>query len=131
MNFGREPLIGNAAHPRPADLPPLNASQSEALDIVESIAVATQFEFATQPGDIHFANNLAILHRRDKFVDCEAEGRKRHLVRMRLRNAGLSWGVPPELKPFWDKAFGHEGDHQVWHIEPTPDGFFPLRVYPF
>jgi hypothetical protein len=129
MNFGRASLLGNAAHPRSADLPSLSARQREALDVVEAIAIANQFEFATKPGDIHFINNLAVLHRRAGFTDSEADGKKRHLVRMRLRNASEGWGIPAELKAFWDEAFGPEGD-MVWHIEPMPEGFFPLRLYP-
>jgi Taurine catabolism dioxygenase TauD, TfdA family len=129
MNFGRASLLGNAAHPRSADLPSINASQREALDTVEAIAIANQFEFATQLGDIHFINNLAVLHRREDFTDSEADGKRRHLVRMRLRNASEGWSIPAELKAFWDEAFSPKGK-TAWHIEPMPEGFFPLRLYP-
>jgi hypothetical protein len=60
MNFGRTPLLGSASHPRPSDLPALTALQSEALDAIEAIGRATQLEMRTEPGDIHFINNLAI-----------------------------------------------------------------------
>jgi hypothetical protein len=117
----------------------------------------------TRPGDLHFVNNLAVLHRRDEFVDWDdgdeaaedkdnkndyktnKEGivggyndggsngdgtkKKRHLVRMRIRNAKLGWQLPAELQGEWGKAFGVEGE-RVWHLEPMPEGFFPLRMNP-
>ncbi|KAF3012309.1 hypothetical protein E8E14_000041, partial [Neopestalotiopsis sp. 37M] len=69
MNFGRVPLLGNATHPRSEHLPQIRDSQKEALDLVEAIARATQLEIKTQPGDMHFVNNLAILHRREQFTN--------------------------------------------------------------
>jgi hypothetical protein len=84
---------------------------------------------------MHFVNNLSVLHRRDEFVDDEAVGtysapgtKKRHLVRMRLRNEECGWEIPRELKKDWEDAFGERGG-RVWHLEPMPEGFFPLRKY--
>ncbi|OLN94313.1 hypothetical protein CCHL11_02947 [Colletotrichum chlorophyti] len=129
INFGRTPLMGNAAHPRPAHLPSLTPRQIEALDVVETIAKATQLEIQTQAGDIHFINNLAILHRREAFVNGQDTSEKRHLVRMRVRNEQLAWSIPVELQREWFDAFEKPGD-RVWHLEPMPDAFFPLRKYP-
>jgi hypothetical protein len=129
MNFCRAALIGSSAHPRPSHLPTITPQQLEALDAVESIARATQLEIATRAGDMHFINNLAVLHRRDEFVDDETDiTKKRHLVRMRLRNEELAWKTPEELKEERDIVFGEEGE-RVWHIEPMPEAFFPLRKY--
>lgn len=128
MNFGRTPLLGNATHPRPDGLPKTNDRQREALDLVEAIAQATQLEIKTQPGDMHFINNLALLHRREGFVNGQAKEDKRHLVRMRLRNSRLGWVVPAELKRDWHDAF--EKDMvKAWHLEPMPGDTFPLRKY--
>ena len=96
-------------------------------------------EFMTKPGDLHFVNNLALLHRRSAFVDATSDERdsssptKRHLVRMHLRNKDLAWDIPPALKDDWDKAFEDEdsGGDCKWHIMPMPPGFFPLRVDSF
>lgn len=120
--------MGNAAHPRPTQLPSLSSQQLEALDAIEVIARATEMEIQTQPGDMHYINNLAILHRRDAFVNGDEPMAKRHLVRMRLRNDSLGWTIPDELKEEWAKAFGAKGE-RVWHLEPMPEGFFPLRLY--
>ncbi|KAI0890617.1 Clavaminate synthase-like protein [Annulohypoxylon maeteangense] len=128
MNFGRTPLLGNAVHPRPEHLPKLNDRQREALDIVEAIAQAVQLEIKTQAGDMHFINNLAVLHRREGFVDGQSAQQKRHLVRMRLRNPQLGWDIPDDLKQEWHDAF--ETDTcQTWHLEPMPGDVFPLRKY--
>ena len=128
INFGRTPLVGNATHPRPERLPKLTPQQLEALDAIEMIARATEMEIQTQPGDIHYINNLAVLHRRDAFVNGDDPSTKRHLIRMRLRNETLGWTIPDELKQEWSDAFEEEGE-RVWHVEPMPDGFFPLRLY--
>ncbi len=109
------------------------------------MARGVELKIATQPGDLHFVNNLAVLHRRDEFVD-EGDGRdglevdgdagrgdgrkkKRHLVRMRIRNEKMGWDLPRELQGEWKKAFGDEGE-RVWHLEPMPEAFFPLRTQP-
>ncbi|KAK0618458.1 hypothetical protein B0T17DRAFT_339574 [Bombardia bombarda] len=128
-NFGRAALLGNAAHPRPEHLPALTHRQIEALDAIEAIAKATQIEIQTQAGDMHFINNLAILHRREGFVDGEAATEKRHLVRMRLRSAEHGWSIPKELTHEWDEAF-NKGGVKHWHLEPMPSFFFPLRRQP-
>lgn len=129
MNFGRAALLGNEAHPRPSGLPSLTSRQVEALDAIEAIAQATQLEIQTQAGDMHFINNLSVLHRREGFVDGSTPTEKRHLVRMRLRSAELGWSIPDELRSAWDEAFDKKRA-EVWHLEPMPSFFFPLRRQP-
>ncbi|KAL6358161.1 hypothetical protein LRP88_08341 [Fusarium phalaenopsidis] len=126
MNFGRVALTGNAVHPRPANLPTVTPRQMEALDAIEAIAKAAQLEIGTKAGDIHFINNLAVLHRREGFVNGEAPRERRHLVRMRLRDDDLGWDLPADLRQEWSAAFNQEAP-KIWHLEPMPDGFFPLR----
>jgi hypothetical protein len=148
LNFCRAALLGSPAHPRPAHLPSLTSKQKEALDVFEAVARSVELKIQTRKGDLHFINNLAVLHRRDEFVDdvdelggleADTEGvgvnkggdkkKKRHLVRMRIRNEKMGWELPRELHEEWDKVFAEEGE-RVWHLEPMPDGFFPLRKYP-
>ncbi|KAH8675647.1 hypothetical protein BX600DRAFT_432209 [Xylariales sp. PMI_506] len=128
MNFGRTPLTGNAVHPRPDHLPKVTDKQLEALNLVESIAHAGELEIQTQPGDMHFINNLAVLHRRNSYVNGAGEHGKRHLVRMRLRSSHLGWTIPVDLKKEWDDAFEGQSP-KTWHIEPMPGDAFPLRKY--
>lgn len=129
INFGRTALLGNAIHPRPENLPKVSARQLEALDAVEAIAQATQLEIQTQAGDMHFINNLAVLHRRESFTDGADTATKRHLVRMRLRNAEQRWALPQALEDEWASAFDANAS-KVWHLEPMPESYFPLRKYP-
>ncbi|KAI3329435.1 Clavaminate synthase-like protein [Xylariaceae sp. AK1471] len=128
MNFGRTPLLGSATHPRPEHLPQLNDRQREALDLVEAIARAIQVEIQTRSGDMHFVNNLTILHRREGFVDGASPDEKRHLVRMRLRSSSMGWSIPKSLHHEWSDAFGEDGP-KTWHLEPMPGDDFPLRKY--
>jgi hypothetical protein len=130
INFGRAPLVGSASHPRAAQLPTLSPRQLEALDAIETIARATQLEMVTQPGDIHVINNLAVLHRREGFVDGTTSQERRHLVRTILRDEQLGWSIPVDLEDEWLRAFDPTKAKRVWHIEPMPAGYFPLRAQP-
>lgn len=129
INFGRAPLLGNAAHPRPADMPSVTAQQAEALDAIESVARAVELQITTRPGDLHFVNNLAVLHRRDGFSTSSSSGERRHLVRMRLRSSQHGWSIPPSLDDEWLRAFKKAGP-RAFHIEPQPAYMFPLRKQP-
>ncbi|EOO02443.1 putative taurine catabolism dioxygenase protein [Phaeoacremonium minimum UCRPA7] len=129
MNFGRAALLGSVNHPRKPTLPVLTEKQREALDAVEAAARATELHIATRAGDMHFINNLAVLHRREGFVDGESAMEKRHLVRLRCRSTERGWRIPVPLQREWFDAFEREWD-RIWHLEPMPDAFFPLRKYP-
>jgi hypothetical protein len=120
--------MGSPSNPRPDNLPSLTPRQVEALDIVESLAKAIQLEIPTQSGDIHFINNLAVLHRREGFVNGNTSESKRHLVRMRIRDSELGWAIPQQLQDEWQRAFDSKRS-RVWHLEPMPNGYFPLRSY--
>jgi hypothetical protein len=122
--------MGSASHPRAAQLPTLSPRQLEALDAIEAIARATQLEIVTQPGDIHVINNLAILHRRECFVDGTMKHERRHLVRTILRDEQLGWSIPGDLEDEWFKAFNPTETKRLWHIDPMPAGYFPLRSQP-
>ena len=128
MNFGRTPLLGNTTHPRPSSLPQVNERQREALDAIEAIAQATQLEITMQAGDMHFINNMAVLHRREGFINGATGREKRHLVRMRLRSSDLGWDIPEELRSDWQDAFESTAT-KAWHLEPMPGDAFPLRKY--
>lgn len=129
INFCRAALLGSSAHPRPLDMPSLTSRQREALDVVEAVAITKQLDIPTQAGDLHFLNNLTMLHRREEFVDGEElKGSKRHLVRMRLRSESEGWSIPDELSGDWWDTFEDAGE-RIWHIEPMPEAFFPLRKY--
>ncbi len=59
-------------------------AEREALACVESVANRSdmQLTFKQEPGDVLFINNLAVMHRREKYHDAEDEAQKRMLYRM-------------------------------------------------
>ncbi|KAK49388.1 hypothetical protein BG58_12345 [Caballeronia jiangsuensis] len=61
----------------------------EALETLEAVMREPQWarEFFFEPGQIQIVDNLRCGHRRTNFVDFDEEHRKRHLVRLWLRDA--------------------------------------------
>ncbi|KAI1396843.1 Clavaminate synthase-like protein [Hypoxylon fuscum] len=111
-------------HPlaRKNSIPRLTSEQQEALAVLQRAAQKHQLRLETQPGDIVFINNLALLHARESYYDGAASSR--HLVRLWLRNTQLGWDIPPSMKMPWDAAFG-DGARKVinryYPIMPMPE----------
>lgn len=72
---------------------------------------------------------MAVLHRREGFVNGPSITQRRHLVRMRLRDDELGWAIPEPLLEEWVKVFDNKGP-RMWHLQPMPRGYFPLRSNP-
>ena len=70
------------------DVPRLTSSQSEVLDLIDSIANDPIFhlDMDFEPGDMQFLKNAAILHARTEYEDWTEPERKRHLLRLWLTN---------------------------------------------
>lgn len=121
LSFSRRPLVGNASSPRTPDIPDLNSSQIEALNMVQNVAEEHALSMKLKPGDMLFWNNLALLHSRAGFTD--SPDRRRHLLRLWLRNneTEKNWPIPAELQAAWSEAFDHAGRPQLWPIEPIRD----------
>ena len=68
----------------------LTPDQSKALEVVEGLLSRTDFrvEFNLQPGQMLFTNNRWILHNRTAFEDHIDPERRRHYVRLWLRQHG-------------------------------------------
>jgi hypothetical protein len=73
---------------RLSGVPPLTAIQREAIDYYrDNVAdIAADIEFC--PGDIQFLNNYVTLHSRRHFEDWPQPERRRHLLRLWLRDPG-------------------------------------------
>jgi hypothetical protein len=67
------------------------------------------------------------MHRRDAFVDDEESGKKRHLVRLRIRDTEAGWSIPDDLKDEFNAVYDDSIDRQ-YHLESMPEGFFTLRI---
>jgi hypothetical protein len=65
---------------------PLTERQREALDAFDAILndPANAIEFTMEPGDVFFADNNAMLHNRNAFVDATEVAERRCLVRLWL-----------------------------------------------
>ncbi|KAL5586080.1 hypothetical protein FOBRF1_015950 [Fusarium oxysporum] len=124
---GRQDEKGNMLVHVVADNSSNLSSQHHRHSTSEIVSVTLEIE--TKPGDIHFINNLFILHKRDSFKNGDGVGEKRHLFRMRLRDDELGWNLLESLRKEWADAFG-AGLDKLWHVDPMPEGYFPLRSYP-
>jgi len=81
-------------------------AEREALACVEALALRPELQltFSQQPGDVLFVNNLAVMHRREKYYDAPDENKKRMLYRMWInlhesrplvaQHAALRRGIP-------------------------------------
>ena len=69
---------------------PIDAIGEDALQALEATMREPQYarEFFFEPGQIQIVDNRRIGHRRTGFVDYDDEDRKRHLVRLWLRDRG-------------------------------------------
>ena len=121
-NYRIRPFLGTPGYPRNADLGPLPAHQEEALDVVGKIAdeIALKFEFQT--GDIQYSNNLSMLHAREEFTRAADDNRRRHLLRIVLKDEEYGWDMPEALKAVMNSMFEHDADEEKfpWSPEPLP-----------
>jgi len=66
---------------------PLSKVDIEALDIFDEVMhdPGMRVDMMLEPGDLQFANNYAVLHSRNEFVDDDAPARHRKLLRLWLK----------------------------------------------
>ncbi len=76
-----------------ADVPPLTAAQTEALDAFDALAEdpALHFFMEFRAGDVQLVHNHTLLHDRTAFEDWPEPERRRHLLRL--------WLAPAEARP--------------------------------
>jgi hypothetical protein len=118
INFVRYMLLGRAGLARSPDLPACTPAQVEALDVLETVARKHQLLICTQPGDLTYFNNLALIHSREAFENDETH--IRHMVRLWLRNEELAWKTPLALQRGFDKVFYDVAVEEQWNIAPQP-----------
>ena len=112
-----------------AVVPALTDDQHRALAALSMAATEHRFRLDTQPGDVVFINNWAMLHARDSYEDGSGSGAadepRRHLVRLWLRNSKLAWAVPDAMRAPREAAYGPAGDGnetntKLYAVVPAP-----------
>ncbi|KAK8088808.1 TfdA family taurine catabolism dioxygenase TauD [Apiospora hydei] len=117
LQYARRYFVGFGALPRSPDIPPISEAQAEALDTLhflgDKFCVNTDF----QKGDMQYVNNLAVFHARDAFTD--SPEKKRHLLRLWLRDPENAWETPEVLRPRWAQLYdGITPESQIFPLEP-------------
>ncbi|KAK6525861.1 hypothetical protein TWF281_010905 [Arthrobotrys megalospora] len=106
IQLSRQVLLGTTNLPRSAELPSLNASQIEALAVLDELCNKYSFVVEQQQGDILFVNNFGILHARDAWKDsCD---RKRHLFRILSKDPRNAWDKPAIVADEWEKNLSYD-----------------------
>jgi hypothetical protein len=108
-------------------IPSLTDSQRHALQAVSESAARSELQLNLKKGDILFFNNLALLHRRDAYLD--GENSSRHMVRLWLRSQKLGWAIPNSLLPPWEAAYGENKKVKVRTYPLVPAAKYPNRRY--
>lgn len=121
-NFSRRLLVGHPVNgPRTPGIPGLSEAQAEALDTLHEIGRRHELKQPMRTGDIRFVNNLAMMHRRDTYID-SAENH-RHLLRLWLHNPDTSWNLPLDLQLAWERIFNDGERKESWHfVKFSPAG---------
>lgn len=116
-------------HPATAGLRDDCDLSGEQLEALAALAASAEKHAVTVPaerGDVLFINNLAVLHKREAYVDGEDEQEgvgRRHLVRVWLRNAELAWDVPENMKAPWYAAYGgRDGTASIGQTQAQEEG---------
>ncbi|KAM7211774.1 hypothetical protein V8F06_012841 [Rhypophila decipiens] len=120
FQFSRRPLTGAHFSPHHPDVPAMTEIQAEALDTVYFLAKEHAVELTLKKGDIEIFNNFAMLHARSGFSD---EGSKRrHMLRLWLRNQERMWKTPPALEKVSWECYGDNEyrKNAIWDIERSP-----------
>jgi Taurine catabolism dioxygenase TauD, TfdA family len=98
--------------------PSLTTQQTEAIDILQKTAKKHTLQVKLKAGDLVFFNNFAIFHSRQDYED--NEHKKRHIVRLWLRNDEIGWPIPKKLFNSWDYTFSTPKEEELFLVEPKP-----------
>ncbi|KAI0187130.1 hypothetical protein EV127DRAFT_326490, partial [Xylaria flabelliformis] len=87
INFATAFLIGSSYIPRLPDGPSISPAQQTAIDELLRLSRENALALDSAKGDILFANNMALVHARDNFIDDSSTGQVRHLLSVMLRDS--------------------------------------------
>jgi hypothetical protein len=104
--------------PKRETLSRLTLPQMEALDVVQAASRECCLTMETNPGDLIFINNHALMHSRESFK--EDEKNPRHLVRMWLKNPKLAWKLPSPLLAGSNIVYNNDELNERWTVVAIP-----------
>ncbi|KAF6751642.1 hypothetical protein DFP72DRAFT_1071009 [Ephemerocybe angulata] len=112
IQYARRIFTGFLGLPRSQEIPPITEAQAEALDAIHFLAEKYNLGLNFQKGDIQYINNLSIFHARDAFTDTAEK--KRHLLRLWLRDEEHAWKLPKPLEEPWQRLYytAKEDEHR-------------------
>ncbi|KAF5313517.1 hypothetical protein D9611_008500 [Ephemerocybe angulata] len=112
IQYARRIFTGFLGLPRSQEIPPITEAQAEALDAIHFLAEKYNLGLNFQKGDIQYINNLSIFHARDAFTDTAEK--KRHLLRLWLRDEDHAWKLPKPLEEPWQRLYytAKEDEHR-------------------
>ena len=85
------------------EVPRLSALQTEALDMINTLAEELCFEHEIEPGDIQMLNNHVTYHGRTEYKDDATNGKDRFLLRLWLMTPE-SRRLPKDQASLWSSA---------------------------
>ncbi|KAI0196420.1 TfdA family taurine catabolism dioxygenase TauD [Astrocystis sublimbata] len=117
LQYARRYFVGFGALPRNSQIPPITEAQAEALDTLHFLGDKFSLNTDFQKGDIQYINNLALFHARDGFTDTLEK--RRHLLRLWLRDPENAWESPKVLDWRWDQLYKNiTPESEVFPLEP-------------
>lgn len=115
LRFNRYGMTGWQRRRDPG-LPAPTRRQAEAMDAVQFVAAADCVRLALRAGDVLFVNDAAVMHGREAFdegaggqeggEEGERPPRRRHLLKMLLRDPAQDWPVPASARADWLRMYG-------------------------
>ncbi|KAF5663238.1 hypothetical protein FHETE_7618 [Fusarium heterosporum] len=110
-----------------SDIPVLSDSQVHALEVVSDASSRVELQLKLETGDVLFFNNLALVHRRDAYMDDDTSSR--HMVRLWLRSQKYGWAIPKGLLPPWEAAYGEKRKNKARHYPIVPMEEYHVPTY--
>ncbi|KAI0855004.1 hypothetical protein F4860DRAFT_58924 [Xylaria cubensis] len=105
INFATAFLIGSSYIPRLPDGPSISPAQQTAIDELLRLSRENALALDSAKGDVLFANNMALVHARDNFIDDSSTGEVRHLLSVMLRDSEKAWPKDASVANMIDRKF--------------------------
>lgn len=111
----------DGSRPKRADIPPLTATQIEALNYLQLLSNKHAYAVPTKPGDILYFNNVSLFHARERYEDTATaemapQQHDRHLLRLWLLDPKRTTPLAPGMQKIWDDVFTKDREEE-WCVK--------------